>query len=126
VIATIHIPHRTGRPRARPGRVLGDKAFSNKAIRAHLRRRRIAATIPEKTDQQANRRTRGSHGGRPPLFDAELYKQRNTVERAFNKLKQFRAVATRYDKREYMYYAIVDIATIKIWLRDLTREPMTQ
>jgi hypothetical protein len=43
------------------------------------------------------------------------------VERAVNKLKQFRAVATRFDKREYMYLATVDVATIKIWLRDLAR-----
>jgi transposase len=115
-----------GRPRTRPGRVLGDKAYSIKAIRDQLRRRHIAATIPEKTDQHANRRKRGSAGGRPPVFDATRYRQRNTVERAFSKLKQFRAVATRYDKRQFMYYATVDVATIKIWLRDLTREPKTQ
>ena len=122
-MAAIRIPHRTGRPRSRPGRVLGDKAYSIKAIRAGLRRRGIAATIPEKIDQKANRRRRGAAGGRPYTFDPERYRQRNTVERAFNKLKQFRAVATRYDKRQYMYYATVDVATIKIWLRDLARQP---
>ena len=45
------------------------------------------------------------------------------VERAINKLKQFRAVATRFDKREFMYQATVDVATMKIWLRDLSRDP---
>lgn len=79
--------------------------------------------IPEKKDQVAARAAKGSRGGRPPAFDRELYKQRNVVERAINKLKQFRAVATRYDKREFMYQATVDVATMKIWLRDLTRDP---
>jgi hypothetical protein len=46
------------------------------------------------------------------------YKERNTVERCFSKLKQFRAVATRYDKRDFMYQATVDVASIRIWLRD--------
>ncbi|WP_425463561.1 IS5 family transposase [Micromonospora olivasterospora] len=122
VMAAIRIPRRVGRPRTRPGHVLADKAYSSKAIRSHLRRRGIKATIPIKADQAANRREKGSRGGRPPNFDRERYKQRNTAERAFNKLKQFRAVATRYDKRDYMYQATVDIATMKIWLRDLTQD----
>lgn len=56
--------------------------------------------------------------GGPPNFDAELYKQRNTVERCVNKLRRFRAVATRYDKREVIYQGMIDVASIKIWLRD--------
>ena len=51
-------------------------------------------------------------------FDAGRYKERNTVERCFAKLKQFRAVATRYDKREVIYQGNVDLASIRIWLRD--------
>ncbi|WP_373873297.1 IS5 family transposase [Actinoplanes derwentensis] len=122
VMAGIRMPRRRGRPRTRPARLLADKAYSVAAIRTGLRRRGIAATIPERRDQRKNRLNRGSRGGRPPRFDTDRYRQRNTVERAISKLKQFRAVATRYGKRAYMYLATVDIATIKIWLRDLTKD----
>ena len=106
-----------GRPRTRPGRMLGDKAYSNGAIRACLRRRGIRAVIPEPADQARNRRRRGRRGGRPPAFDTEAYKQRNTVERAFCLLRQHRAVATRYDKRDYVWRGTIDVASIRIWLR---------
>jgi len=106
-----------GRPRTRPGRVLGDKAYSSAAIRGHLRRRGITATIPEPADQVKNRLKRGSRGGRPPAFDAVAYQQRNVVERAFCHLRQFRAVATRYDKRDYAWRGTVDVASMRIWLR---------
>jgi transposase len=118
-MAALRIARRgRGRPRTRPGRLLADKAYSNKAIRGYLRRRRINTTIPEPDDQIAHRRARGSAGGRPPAFDPETYKLRNIVERAINKLKQHRAVATRYDKRDYVYRGTVDVAAIRIWLRD--------
>ncbi|MFE5703427.1 hypothetical protein ACFQ70_22720, partial [Rhodococcus koreensis] len=70
-----------------------------------LRSKGIKAVIPEKSDQVANRKNKGSAGGRPPNFDAESYKGRNVVERAFNKAKQWRAVATRYDKLALTYRA---------------------
>jgi transposase len=107
-----------GRPRTRPGRVLADKAYSSRAIRSHLRGRGIRATIPEPADQVRNRARRGSKGGRPPAFDAGACKERNTVERAFCKLCQHRAVATRYDKRDFTWRGTVDVASIRIWLRD--------
>jgi transposase len=109
-----------GRPRTRPDRVLGDKAYSSRKIRSHLRRRGIRATIAEPGDQARNRRRRGSRGGRPPVFDTEAYKDRNTVERAFNKLRAYRGVAMRTDKREFVYNGTVDVASIHIWLRDPT------
>src|SRR3954454_22873329 len=73
---------------------------------------------PEPADQKNNRLRRGGTGGRPPRFDAEVYKQRNVVERAINKLKAHRAVATRYDKRDYTFRGTIDLASIRIWLRD--------
>jgi transposase len=51
-------------------------------------------------------------------FDLESHKQRNIVERAVNKLKGHRAVAARYDKRDYTFRGTVDVASIRIWLRD--------
>lgn len=81
VMAGVRIRRRVGRPRTRPGRVLADKAYTNKKIRAELCGRKITAVIPEKKDQVAARAAKGSRGGRPPAFDPELYKQRNVVER---------------------------------------------
>ncbi len=73
-------------------------ANSSRGNRAHLRKRRIKAVIPKKKDQAANRKKKGSQGGRPVSHDADLYKERNTVERQINKLKAWRGIATRYDK----------------------------
>ena len=106
-----------GRPRTRPGQVLADKAYSSRSIRSHLRRRRIQAVIPEPADQVRHRNRRGRRGGRPVAFDTQAYRLRNTVERAVNKLRGYRAVATRYDKRDYVYRGTVDVAAIGIWLR---------
>jgi transposase len=76
----------------------GDKAYSSRANRRALRARHLPHTIPERDDQKANRVRKGARGGRPPTFDRGRYKQRNQVERLMNRRKQFRAVATRYDK----------------------------
>ncbi|MFE7478419.1 IS5/IS1182 family transposase, partial [Streptomyces sp. NPDC057575] len=64
-----------------------------------------------------NRHNRGSRGGRPTGLDSERYKKRNTVERAINRLKGFRAVATRYEERAYIYLGTVTLAALMIWLR---------
>jgi transposase len=107
-----------GRPRTRPGRVLADKAYSSRGIRSRLRRRSIQAVIPEPADQTRHRQRRGSKGGRPVTYDVQAYRLRNTVERAINKLRGYRAVATRFDKRDYVFRGTVDVASIGIWLRD--------
>jgi transposase len=117
VVDAVRFPYAgRGRPRTRPDRVLADKAYSSRAIRAYLRRRGIKATIPERRDQRDNRARRGRGGGRPPVFDAQAYKRRNVVERCFARLKQYRAIATRYDKTAVSYQGMVDLAVLLIWL----------
>jgi transposase len=106
-----------GRPRKRPDRVLADKAYAHPSTRAALRRRGIAFTSPEKSDQIARRLAKGSWGGRPPTFDPVVYADRNVVERFFNRLKQFRDLATRYAKRAAYYRAELIIVAIVLWLR---------
>lgn len=101
--------HRHGR---RPGlHVLADKAYSHPSTRQALRRKRIPHTIPERSDQKGRRTAKGSAGGRPPAFDPALYKLRNTVERGFLGLKQWRGIATRYDKHALTYLGGVLLAT---------------
>lgn len=110
-------PGRIGRPRKRLDSLSADKAYSSRGNRRSLRARRIPHDIPEKDDQKAHRTRKGSRGGRPPTFRPHRYRQRNTIERLMNRRKQFRAVATRYDKLACRYRATVQIADILIWLR---------
>lgn len=95
-----------GRPRLRPQRVIGDKGYTGQPVRAYLRRRGIGAVIPR-------RRTEARRGVR---FDQAAYRERNRVERLINRLKQHRAIATRYEKLEASYHALLTIACILLWL----------
>ncbi len=123
VLNEIYVPRLgPGRPRTRPDAVLADRAYTTGPIRAELRRRGIVAVIPEKRDQIAARKRRGSRGGRPPAFDANLYKQRNVVERSFALAKQWRGLATRYDKLAITYRAAVTLSAILTWLRILAAD----
>jgi transposase len=106
-----------GRARSRPDEVRADKAYSHPSTRTVLRDRRIRFTCPERSDQIARRKAKGSAGGRPPKFDTDSYKKRNVVERCFNRLKQFRDLSTRYAKRAAYYAAELTIAAIILWLR---------
>ena len=94
-----------GRPRLRPDRAAGDKGYSYPHVRRALRRRGIGAVIPTRSDQRRN-----------PHFDREAYRARARVECLINRLKQFRRVATRYEKRGRHYLARVTLAAIVLWL----------
>jgi len=105
-----------GRPRTRPVAVIGDKAYSSRSNRAALSSRGIKAVIPQPSTQIDNRLRRGSAGGRPPAFNATAYKDRNVIERSFNDHKQWRGIATRYDKLASTYRGAVVLRAITIWL----------
>ncbi|MGW0032816.1 IS5 family transposase [Streptomyces sp. NPDC003314] len=118
VLERITVPRpQGGRPCTRPDHLGGDKAYSSRRNRRYLRRRQIKHTIPEPRDQRANRKRRGSKGGRPTGFTSEIYKRRNEVERTINRLKNFRAVATRYDKRAHVFHGTVTAAAVRLWLQ---------
>ena len=118
VLDRIRVPRQGGgHPRTRPDHLGGDKAYSSRRNRRYLRRRQIKHTIPERRDQRANRQRRGSAGGRPTGFDSTMYRRRNEVERTINSLKGFRAVATRFDKRAYVFHGTVTVAAVRLWLR---------
>jgi transposase len=119
VLEHIKVRGPVGRPRTRPDAVAADKAYSSRANRAYLRRRKIRAVIPEKTDQAANRKRRGSRGGRPVSHDAALYKERNTAERCINKIKEWRGLATHYDKTPASHLAGLHLRGAVVWLRSL-------
>jgi transposase len=95
-----------GRPRVRLDAVVGDKGYSSGAVRHYLRDRGIAAVIPAKAYQSPR-----------PGFNRGAYRERNVVERLINRLKQFRRVATRYEKRAANYQAMVTLAAILLWLQ---------
>lgn len=117
LLAELRVPRRgPGRPRTTPDAVRGDKAYSARAHRALLRSRGVTAVIPEPADQLANRKRKGSAGGRPVDFDAADYKNRNAIERAFNTIKNWRGLATRYDKHALTFRGSVVLAAIVMWL----------
>jgi transposase len=90
--------------------LLADRAYDSDALRQSLAERGAWANIKP----LANRKTM-------PVFSTFLYRYRNLVERFFNKLKHFRAIATRYEKNDANYLALVKLASAKIWMRFMSR-----
>jgi transposase len=118
VLADIRVPRLAGGgARTRPDVVVADRAYTNGVNRRMLAARRVKAVIPQKNTEIAARLRRGSAGGRPPAFDAEIYKGRNVVERSFSRSKQWRGLATRYDKLAITYRAAAVLQACIRWLR---------
>lgn len=90
----------------RPDRVAGDKGYTGRRIRGYLRHRGIGTVIP----RQRHEPRRGVR------FDRAAYRERNQVERTINRLKQYRAIATRDDKLAETYHALLTLAAIQLWL----------
>ncbi len=95
-----------GHPRIRPDRVIGDKAYSSRKIREFLRKHHIRITIPRRVNET-----------RTGPFDKAIYRLRNRIERFINRMKQFRSIATRYDKSALSYRAMWIIGAILLWIR---------
>jgi transposase len=96
---------RPGQPKRRPKRLVADKGYGSRKIRTYLRQHGIRVTIPHKTNEH-----------RTGPFSRTWYRTRNRVERLINRLKQFRRVATRYEKRAVNYLAMITLAAITLWL----------
>ena len=111
-LLSLHRAHQPG-----SFRLLGDKAYPHPSTRAQLRAQRIAHTIPERADQIQQRKAKGAHGGRPPAFNPDTYRLRNTVERGFNRLKHWRGIATRFDKYALTYLGGVTLAAMVTYHR---------
>lgn len=89
-----------------PRRVLADKAYDSNAIRALVAGMNAEAVIPCTSTRKC-----------PVAYDREAYKKRNTVERCFNKLKHYRRIATRYDRRAIYFASFLFLAAAMIWMR---------
>jgi len=86
--------------------LLADSAYDSDDLRCELGKRGSIANIKPMPNRK-----------KQPYFDKTLYRLRNTVERFFNKIKQFRAIATRYDRRDDNFMASIQIAVMKIMLK---------
>ncbi len=86
--------------------ILGDKAYDANWLRQRIEAQGAAPNIPDKS----NRKERH-------CFSKTLYKERNRVERFFNKIKHFRRIATRFEKHAQNYLAMIKLASIRIWMR---------
>lgn len=91
----------SGQMRLRPRRLVADKGYTSKAFRAYLHHKNIRYTIARRKNEH-----------RSGSFDKSHYRKRNIIERLINRLKQFRRIATRYEKRAANFSAMITIASL--------------
>jgi transposase len=103
---SIAIPQPVGRPRKRPRRLAGDKAYSSGKVRGWLRRYGVAPLIPHKDNEKARHDGRGK-------FDTVAYKRRSIIEQTIGWLKECRRVATRFEKLAIHFLAMMKLAMIQ-------------
>jgi transposase len=88
----------------RPSHVLADKGYDSRALVADIQTMGAVAVIPPRSCQQDR------------AFDATIYRERNAIERSFARLKQWRRLATRYDRKDANFLAFLHIASFLIWV----------
>lgn len=108
----IGVQRQNGSMKRRCHAVLADKAYSGHTLRNELKNRGIKAVIPRKSNEKM------ASDGRSPL-DREAYRHRNVVERSFGRLKEYRRIATRYEKTARNYLAMVKLGCIRLFYRKL-------
>jgi transposase len=114
LLGRVRLPRPKGRPRTRPRRLNADKGYDSAAYRKYLSKRGIRANIPERRLPEGTKRRRK---GQRPKLDKERYKNRSQVERFLGKLKQFRRIATRYDKYAMAYLGFVTLGMVLIGMK---------
>ena len=88
--------------------VIADKGYDADRVRDHIRSQGAIPNIPNRANRKKKFR-----------WNKAVYRERNHVERFFNKLKQFRRIATRYDKLGATFFAFIKLAAVRIWLRSI-------
>jgi len=111
VMNQIAIPQPVGRPRKRPTRLAGDKAYRSKGVRDWLAKYGIKPVIPSKKNEQQEK------PGPKPQFDREAYKRRSIIENCVGWLKECRRIATRFEKLAVNYLGMLKLAMIERYLR---------
>jgi len=123
-MASLRAPRRgKGRPRTKSDRAMAEEAYASKVDRKLLRDRGIEEVMPEKSDHIANWKRLGAKGGRPPTFDKEAYKRRHIIERRFHTFKDWRGIASRFDKLTPTYRVGVILRAVTTCLTLLGNTP---